>query len=96
MTMSGNGNGQSSRGIWMIALATLGLLAMVAWDQLHVRSGGRPVPTPAARPLAEAPAASPADTAVTISPPVPPAPTPAVEPEGESGPDDSADGRHAI
>jgi hypothetical protein len=98
MTMSSDGREESRRGLWLVALVGLGLLAMVVWDQLHVRPGARVTAAPpprAAGVAAAAPATSPADTV---------APSPRAVPEaagdegsdGQSGADDSMNGQHAM
>jgi hypothetical protein len=99
MTMNGDGGGQSRRGAWLVALVTLGLMAMVAWDQLHVRPGDRG--TPAARPAAAGAsavtkAAASADTAAAPSPVVPREASSDAESTGDSGADELPNGQHAM
>lgn len=97
--MSSNRSDNPRRGIWLVALVASTFLALVAWDQLHVRSRGRQAPTPPAATagLAESPAPA---RAITVTP----APAPRHRPEaprsskpaGDMDPEELEEGQHAI
>lgn len=75
--MSGERSARFPHGLWLVLLAAAGLLAVVAWDQLHLKRSAAPPAAPAQM-AAEPPA-------VSGTPSVPDAAAPPPTPGDSSG-----------